>query len=79
MSQTVIQLADGTYRGEPSANIIDTDDGVYVAYDIDATEDDYTFYEDADVVGTLYGDVDDISDPDPDGSWLTDLQENWRE
>ena len=39
----VIREQDGSYRTEPGGNIIQTSDGVYVAYDIDASKDDYHF------------------------------------
>lgn len=74
----VIRESDGSLRTEPSnTTIIEADGGVYIAYDIDAAENDFRFEDGAELLGTYYGDVELISDPVDGGSWLSEAEEQF--
>lgn len=78
MTGIVIKESDGSFRTEPSrANIIQTENGVYVAYDIDAARDDYKFLSGAEILGTYYGDLELISEPDGEDTWLSEAEETF--
>jgi hypothetical protein len=75
----VIRKSDGMYRTEPSnTSIVEADGGVYISYDIDASETEYKFEKGAEIVGVYYGDLEHIDDPSDGESWSSDMIEQFR-
>jgi hypothetical protein len=72
MVTAILKSPNGSLEMEPGSTTIETDAGVYIAYDINANETDYTFKEGYELVGTLHGDLRNISDPDT--TWLSDMK-----
>lgn len=74
----VIRKSNGKYVTEPSnTTIIESNGGVYISYDIDASKQDFRFVDGAEVVGTYYGDLELIGDPSEGGSWLEEIREQF--
>lgn len=74
MSPVILKKPNGEFEREPSSvTIIESDGGVYISHDMDASEFEFRFKEGWEVVGTYYGDVDLIGDPSDTGSWISEI------
>lgn len=73
-SIVVLRKKNGSLVRVPaSSNIIEADGGVYISYDVDASEFEFQFKKGWEVMGTVYGEPEFVEDPSEDGSWISEI------